>query len=373
MNLRISLQFFAALTAALIFYLPAKGFASLTSYYSPHPIGWMHLLPVGETPGWSGKYWLNFELSQASIWNSNATFTDRRNSRVLTYKADYEQTSLVTNFGFAIGERWAFDVVIPFADRNRGFLDQFIDNFHTWIGSDRFAREQNEKFDSKFIAKTGGTNEMEPTNTAVGNVKFKLKYWMWQWTGPYEQSCDCGFAISAQLKVPTIKARTGWSSGSMDSSVLLLLGAPIGDFSGIWVSAGYTHLGENEVFKDWPINRISQMYELTMDLALSDHWGVILQGRMESPFLRQKDLTFNYTTSRPDLRAEERVASGWNSLVHWRGTESLGLRWRSLHGQQWTLSILEDWGIGNQDDRGDTLYVNNAPDVAFMLQGHFHF
>ncbi|MGE0762337.1 MAG: DUF3187 family protein [Bdellovibrionales bacterium] len=347
--------------------------ASKPSFYVPHPIGWMHALPVGETPGWSGNLWFNLELSQANIWNDEFDLTNNRTGKTLTYAADYEQTSVVTDLGFALSERWSLGLVAPFASRGGGAMDDFIDQFHVFIGSERFLRNINHDFGRSYKVETNGTDQFTNHSwTAVGNLKLKTKYWLWQWRGSQNGSCDCGFSLGAQVKFPLNKARSGMSSGTNDYTLLAHLGAPLWHHSGIWATAAYTALGRNDLFSDWPMRRDAQMYELSMDLGF-EHWGIILQGRLESPIMNKGDLTFNYTTIDPKSQVAYRVASGWNSLVYWRGSQSIGFRYRGNAGHQLNVLIVEDWALGKQDSRVDGLYVHNAPDVAFVMQLHMHF
>ncbi len=88
--------------------------------------------------------------------------------------------------------------------------------------------------------------------------------------------------------------------------------------------------------------------------------------------MNRKHLRFNYTYVDPDSRSAERIASGWNSL--WNGAAHKVLAALELGQRQPSqLMIIEDWGIGDVDNREDKLYVNNAPDVAFIMQWHFVF
>ena len=347
--------------------------AGKPSYYLPHPIGWMHGLPVGEDPGWSGSFWLNFEINHGNIWNEQFDMINNKTGKKLTYSADFEQTSLITDFGFALSESFAIGFTAPFASRGGGIMDDFIDQFHVFIGSERFQRNSNHEFGKSYVVNTADSNQFgEKKWSAVNYVKYKAKYWLWQWQGSLEGSCDCGFSIGGQVKVPLGDSRGGMSSGHHDYTLTTHLGVPFGQNSGMWATAAFTSLGRNEIYRDWPMRRFAQMYELTMDLGY-EHWGLLLQARTESPIMNKNDLSYTYTTTDPQSQVAYRVASGWNSLVYWRGSQSLGVRWRSLTGHQINFLIVEDWAIGSQDSRVDHLYVNNAPDVAFVTQFHFTF
>lgn len=348
--------------------------AHRTSYRNAHPIGWMHLLPVGETPGWSEPQWMNIELNHANVWNMQFDMTDRRTGDVYTYKADFEQSSAILEAGWALSDRLAVALEVPYANRNGGFLDDFIDQFHVLIGSNRFLRHLNDDFGNSLSIKKNGEEQLTSEHgQGVGSLKAKLKLWLLQWKSPTPGVCDCGLAVSFQSKFPTQKAGNGLSSGHNDYSGLVHLGAPLWKYAGVWATAGWTHLGPNDNMRDWPRREWMQMYELSVDLGLGPNLGILLQARTESPILMKEHLDYNYTVTEHEGQTSERIASGWNSLVEWRGSQSIGLRWRWGQGSQINFMMVEDWGLGDKDERNDKLYVNNAPDVAFISQWHFVF
>ena len=92
-----------------------------------------------------------------------------------------------------------------------------------------------------------------------------------------------------------------------------------------------------------------------------------MSARAESPFLDVKKLEYYDTSTDPQIVARNRSASGWNSLVRWRGTNSLGVSYRTQNGNQLQFQMVEDWGIGPYD-ASDDIYSNGAPDVNFVLQ-----
>lgn len=350
-----------------------KSLAEITSYRVAHPIAWMYSLPVGETPGWAADSWLNLELNQANIWNMHATVTDTRTGDQYTYKADFEQSTAVIDGGFAMGD-WAFSAEVPYANHNGGFLDDFIDQFHSLGRFDRLLRDSNPKFDNSFIIQKNGEDRIDTAHAeGVGNVKIKLKWWMFPWRGVTPGACDCGLSLSTQATFPLQPRALGMSSARSNFSGLAHLGMPIALYSGVWATAAVTHVGFNETFAGWPQNRWQQMYELSMSLGLDRNLAVLLQARVESPLFDGRYLSFNHNYSDPALQVAEQVASGWNALVQWRGSEAAGLVWRWSQGSQVNFLIVEDWGLGDRDRSGSWNYVTDAPDVAFVTQWHFVF
>ncbi|MBI2750882.1 MAG: hypothetical protein HYX43_16565, partial [Burkholderiales bacterium] len=218
--------------------------------------------------------------------------------------------------GQALSPRFAIAVEAPYINHNGGFMDDAVDQFHQFIYSDRFLRDQNPKFGNHFVIQTNGVDRLKSEHAqGVGNLKAKLKYWFGQWKSPSPGSCDCGIAVSVQAKFPMQTRDNGLSSGMNDYSGLLHLGVPINSYSGAWATAAFTKLGANPIFAGWPRREWLQMYELTLIMALGPHLAILLQGRSESPLFSKKDLYFNYTTSGADSQAKERTASAWNSIT----------------------------------------------------------
>jgi len=367
------MPFYLALMG-VFFLWPFTAEASRSSYRNANPVGWMHLLPVGETPGWSGEAWANLEINHANVWNTQFSMRDRRDGSIYTYKADFEQSSAIVELGYALSPSVALAFELPYANRNGGFLDDFIDQFHQLIKTDRFLRHLNDDFDNSYVIKKDGVDQLATEKgQGMGNTKVKMKWWMLQWRSPTPGVCDCGFAMSAQAKFPTQARKFGLSSGTNDYSGLLHLGVPLGQFSAAWATAGFTKIGPNDTFKGWPRRDWQQMYELSLDLAMGPGFGLLLQARTESPHFMREYLDYEFTHTTEKERTMEQVASGWNALTAWRGSQSIGFRYRWGQGSQVNLLIIEDWALGDQHNRGQPLYVNNAPDVAFVNQWHFVF
>jgi hypothetical protein len=348
--------------------------ADQTSYHFLGPVAMMYDLPTGSSPGWSSPTWVNIEVSASNVWNHGANFTDKRNGNVYYFFADYEEENAIVEFGRALTPNLAASLEVPYANHNGGFMDDAVDQFHELIGSDRFMRDVSPKFGNHMVVETNGVNMLTTEHAeGVGNLKGKLKYWLWHLNSPTAGACDCGLSVSVQAKFPMQPRDHGLTSGSNDYSGLIHFGVPFGQSSGAYATAAWTKLGPNDTFAGWPRNDVLQMYELSLNIGLTPKLALVLQGRAESPLFNKSDLNFTYTQSTPDQQLEERVASGWNDLVEWRGSEDIGLRWTYSKSTQINFLFVEDWAIGNQDQSGDGLYINDAPDFEFMTQIHFDF
>ena len=367
---RISRLFSYPLTTMvwILFCYQAKA-AMPTSYRLSHPIGWMHSLPVGEMPGWSSDFWVQSEASHYNVWNAPLDLLHRSTGESLSITADFEQTSYILEVGFALNDHIAFSLETAYARRDGGFMDQFIDNFHVFINSNRFNRPEFPVNQSNFSVSTGGEEQFTKNSVSgFGNIKYKLKFWWLKWLGDTEGSCDCGFSTSLHVKAPTAPAGKGLSSGGVDYSLMWHLGIPLFQSSAIWLTSAMTHTPFNHALEGWPTRRWHQMYEASFDFGIGDNWGFLVQFRTESPILHKKDLLITNLSGSDKEKALQRIASGWNSLVHWRGSQSMGFRFSVSPQSTINLLFVEDWGLGEFDGRGDRLYVNNAPDVGGLVQ-----
>ncbi|MCB0340940.1 MAG: DUF3187 family protein [Pseudobdellovibrionaceae bacterium] len=345
-----------------------------TSYRVAHPIGGMHMLPPGEVPGWDNNFWLVYEMSHANIWNAPFTMENLKTGDTLTYTADYEQSYGNLEIGGAITPKIGLSFELPYAYRAGGGLDHMIDAFHLLINSDRYNREFYSTNQMNFSITKNGEEQIVPGsyNEGSGNFKTKLKIWWWKNLGKTKGSCPCGFATSFHVKAPTTTTPSAWTSGTFDYTFMMHLGIPMGSASAFWWTSSVTHLGENILFEDWPRNDWPQMHEMSYDFAIDKNWGFLMQIRMESPLFDGNQLAIVDSTASEKEFILHRMASGWNSLIHWRGSQSLGFRYRSTNSQL-NMLFLEDWGPGTYDENGDDTYVTNAPDVGVALQYAFSF
>lgn len=340
-----------------------------SSYRLPHPVGWMHMLPVGEVPGWQNDFWFQFDAGHSNVWNAPIEMQNIKDGTTYSYNADWAQTYGLLEVGAALTDRVALGIEVPYSHRGGGFLDQTIDSFHVMIGSDRFSRPDYPKNETSFAIGTNGTNYFEEYSySGTGQIKAKIKFWWWKWLSAAEEICPCGLSTSVQVKSPVDRAKQAFTTGDHDYSALVHFGVPLFSQSALWVTSAVTKLGDNPALAEWPRRKWHQMYELSLDLAIDQKWGFIFQVRAESPILNGENLAIVAEAETDEEQLIERISSGWNSLVHWRGSEAFGFRYRPGAESQANFLVVEDWGVGPFDERGDRLYVNNAPDVVFLLQ-----
>jgi len=343
------------------------------SLRQPSLLGWMHGEPVGEQPGWTDSTWVNFELSEANVWSVPMTMKNNLSGSTYDYQTDYEQTSAILEIGQGFGDFLGVSVVVPFGNRWGGFMDHIINGYHHTIDNNYFERDGYAQYQTTTTLKTDGTQYFNPRPLqSISNIELKLKFWLLHWYGTQKGSCPCGLSFGSQTKFPTEDPVYGGTTGHIDQTAFVYLGIPLFSASAFWATASYSWLGANPAIAGWPRFKSNIMYEGNFDIAFSDHWGLVFMARAESPFLDGKQLSFQDSSTNPAQVAEDRMSSGWNSLVHWRGSEGLGFRYRADGGNQFQIMGVEDFGVGPYDDVGG-FYSNNAPDFNIVMQLHTGF
>lgn len=336
-----------------------------SSYYLQHPLTWASLLPTGESPGWKTNSWTQVELSEANVWNTDIKLYNYQSEKYIKYVADFEQTSLVLEYGRAINSQWAHSLVLPITYRGGGFLDHFIDQYHIFIHSQRMNRDEYPENRFRLDMSVDDVSLFSTSKRlGVGNVKYKLKYWPWQIKG---NACACGFSTSLQIKAPVDSYKNGFTTGEFDYTSLSAIGIPLGNLSAIWFNFALTYVSKNRLTEDWSFRQWHQMYELSIRWGLNSKWNIPLHLRMESPFVRKDYLALVNDTDESYEKYTQRVGASWQSLTQWRGSESIGIQYLASDTQKWDFTLVEDWGFGRYNNTSSRVYLNNAPDVVFRF------
>lgn len=325
-----------------------------------HPLDWQHMLPTGESPGWRSDSWVEFEAIEANYWAATATFRNKKTNKELTFTADYEQTSVFVELGKALSKKFAVAIEVPYAGRSEGTTtDRIINDFHELLHFDDFGRTLHPYGQKIFETSTNGVRRGPyEAPSGFGNIKLKLKYWPIQWKR------NTGLGFSFQVKVPTENEQKGMTSGYFDYSGLMNAAFPMGAKSTFYTTLGVTYAEKNWMFNDWPRNKFLYLIDFTFDVGISEKWGVILDFSFRSPFMKRKDIEIEYSTSTAKEQAYEKLASGYNSLVEYRGSQMIGVRRNFGKNNVWLAYFLEDWGPGDRDNNHDMVYSSGQPDFG---------
>lgn len=333
----------------------------------PHPLDWMYQLPVGEVPGWRTPFWVNLETSESNVWNRPTTLVDRQSGQLNTYEVDYQMSIAVLDAGFEIAPDLAFAVELPYARRHPGNSDEFIEDWHAIFAFYNYQRSAFPDNRTRVAVTAGGVSNYDDNAPADGlsSVKLKLKKRL---LGADISTCPCGLAVSLQANLPLHGDRRALSSGTQTWSALLHAGLPIGSESGLYLTTGFSMFRENRFFSGWPMHKTSMMGDASLDIGIMDGFGVFGSMSAYSPWMRDR-LDFVSPAVDPKTVKADRLSSGFNSLLRWRGYQTYGVRYRwGESGDQFAVYTLEDWGLGDYDDRKDVVYTNNSPDVLIGTQ-----
>lgn len=333
----------------------------------------MHGLPSGESPGWGSKHWLTTEARIENFWNNEMEMVDTRTGDIYGYTVDFEQFMTVIEGGYALNDQVAVSLAVPYVSRFGGALDQPIDDYHKFVGADRFRRYEYPRSRDIWSVQKNGVEQLGSRSAdGVGNLYAKMKWWFLKKPNAHRPE-DAGLAISTQILLPVSSVQYSLTTGHNELSVLLHGGWDLFSRSSFWISAGLTKLAPNPVFSGWPMHQWAQMYEAWFNFNLNDKWDWILQVRLDSPLFDKNYLRFSYISTTDKSMSAERAASGWSALTAWRGTESVGLSYRLKENQSLKFYFMEDFNFGDNDGRRNFLYVHGAPDIALISQFQIFF
>lgn len=330
-----------------------------------HPIDWIYQLPSAETPGWTKPAWVNVQVSESNLWNRAMTVSDRATGRLYEYEMDYQASIAVLDMGLQVLENTAVAIELPYQRRHGGNADQFIEDFHKTFNFFSQLRSGTPDNRSRVRIVVDGREVFFDEGTADGlsSVKLKLKHRVLGTTA----KCPCGLALSVQANLPVNGARRMLSSSSPSYSFLAHAGFPIRAESGIYLTTGYTRMGSDPYFQEWPLSKDSLLADVSVDFALFGRWGFIGSFTGRSPLMKSK-FDFHTWTADPQTFKHERMASGYNSLFRWRGYQTYGARYRWDDGDQLSVFAFEDFGLGDYDGRNEPAYNNNSPDILIGTQ-----
>ncbi len=291
---------------------------------------------------------------------------DKRNSDIYSFGADFEQTLFHLEGGFALSDDLSLSVALPILTRSGGIMDRPLDDWHIFVGADRFRRHQFPADQNRFTIQKNGEERLG-TNQASGlsHSLIKLKWWLFKKEESPRPEME-GLAISFQTRLPLRGPNSTLTTGNTEGSLLIHAGSRISSWAYFWFTAGFSKLSPNPIFAGWPTRQWSQLYEGWFEIPLGAKWDLVFQLRYESPLLDKEHLEFLYVSTDPKSQSAERAASGWNGLTAWRGSEAIGARYRSSEKLAFSLLFQEDWALGDNDGRKNFLYVHGSPDVAII-------
>jgi len=159
-----------------------------------------------------------------------------------------------TRFTFAARHgllpRLEVGVAIPYIIHGGGFLDGFIESFHSAFGFSQGGRDQTPRNHFLYRYRRDGIDKVrvDSSGFGIGDIRLTTAFQLYQQIENHR-----GISLNLGIKLPTGNSEQLRGSGSTDLSVWITGGADLGHAAGRWQSygsAGMLFMTEGDVLPD---------------------------------------------------------------------------------------------------------------------------
>jgi hypothetical protein len=168
-------------------------------------------------------------LEEAAVRNSmsyslshSSTYTVQESGEWIVH-LDMEITELNFRYKRIIKDKIEFGLDLPVLILGGGFMDGFLEDYHDAFGFPDYGRSERPHNDFLYeIRKNGELIIQGRSSVAIGDIRLTAKK-------PLVASGGFNLSIAANVEVPVSSAKKGFSNGSFDAGVSVLLDKSITD------------------------------------------------------------------------------------------------------------------------------------------------
>jgi hypothetical protein len=176
-------------------------------------------------------------LEKASMENSfsaslshSSTYTVQNSSSSESSRTDWiinldmEITELNFRYKRIIKDFVEFDMDIPLLGFSDGFMDSFLDAYHSTFGLSDYGRSKRPLNDFLYEVRRDGSLIVKgETGVGLGDIRLAVKK-------PLVLSDGFSLSIKGDVELPTGSAKRGYGNGSVDAGISILLDKSVSDF-----------------------------------------------------------------------------------------------------------------------------------------------
>lgn len=196
---------------------------------------------------------------------------------------DMEMTYFCISFDYRLTKNLALSLDVPFVSMNSGFLDNFLEIFHTTFGLPNYGKKRRPKDEFAYFLKKNDRDLFEAQSGGFHlvdssiSVKFSLL--------DEKQSGIASASLLYRLKMPTGKKEHGFGSGRYDHGLFLLSKIRFNPIS-LYLNPGIMFLSEAETIGSrLPVNTTVFGLIVGCEYPLSKSWSLLAQvNYYTSPF-----------------------------------------------------------------------------------------
>ncbi len=260
------------------------------------------------------------ENSMSYSLSHSTTYTVQESGH-WTINLDMEITELNFRYKRIVKDLFELSLDIPVLVIGEGFMDSPLASYHDAFGFGDYGRTQRPDNEFLYEVKKDGVLIVEGrSGMRLGDIRVAVKR-------PFFTSEDLTLSIRGDIEIPVSSAKQGFSNGSIDAGISLLLDKQISDRTMVYLNLGAVLPGDVRGHETLDIDNFIHI-GAAIESRLWDYTSVILQLQRQSPI---------YPTT--DLGAVDRAAY----LL------AIGLRYDSGEGS-YDLSLTEDLSTAGAPD-----------------------
>ncbi len=222
------------------------------------------------------------ENSMSYSLSHSSTYTVQQSGH-WTINLDMEITEINFRYKRIVKDLFEFNLDLPVLIVGAGFMDGFLADYHDTFGFPDYGRSQRPDNDFLYEVKRDGNTIVEGKSGAgVGDIRLAVKK-------PILTSEDYTLSIRGDIEIPVSSAKKGYSNGSIDAGMSVLLDRRITDRIMSYFNLGYVIPGDIRGHEHLDIDNFVHG-GFAIDAVLWDGFNLILQIQGQSAIYPSTDL-----------------------------------------------------------------------------------
>ncbi len=222
------------------------------------------------------------ENSMSYSLSHSSTYTVQQSGQ-WTINLDMEITEINFRYRRIVKNLFEFNLDLPIIVLGGGFMDGFLEDYHDTFGFSDYGRSQRPHNDFLYEVKRNGTTIIEgKSGINIGDIRLAVKK-------PLLSSEDLTLSLRGDLEIPVSSAKKGYSNGSIDAGVSVLLDKRITDRIMAHLNLGYVIPGDVRGNEHLDIENFVHG-GAAVEAVLWEGFNVVLQLQGQSAIYPQTDL-----------------------------------------------------------------------------------
>ncbi len=228
-------------------------------------------------------------LEKAALENSmtyslshSSTYTVQQSGQ-WTINLDMEITEINFRYRRIVRDLFEFNLDLPIIALGGGFMDGFLEDYHDTFGFSDYGRSQLPNNYFLYEVKRSGTTIVEgKSGINIGDIRLAVKK-------PLLSSEDLTLSLRGDIEIPVSSAKKGYSNGSLDAGVSVLLDKRMSDRIMAHFNLGYVFTGDVKGYERLDIDNFVHG-GAAIEAVLSENWNIIVQVQGQSAIYPETDL-----------------------------------------------------------------------------------